>query len=143
MLTPNAPARIPVVPFVRRPSVASRWPAAQRAVLASKLSKLSIGLTEASDARELAGLPRFSESTDEARRYGWLWFLGAAGKRALARVRDERALLIAGLETTDRNDVQHARALLNVRNGVGEMRLCELRALYAQAQLARIAREAL
>lgn len=143
MLTPNAPALIPVVPFVRRPSVAGRWPSAQRAKLAAKLGKLSIGLTEASDARELASMPRFSESTDEARRFGWLWFLGAAGKRALARVREERALLLAGLETTDRNDVQHARALLNVRNGFADMRLPELRALYAQAQIVRLSREAL
>lgn len=132
---------IPVVAFERRASCSSSWPSAHRALCAKRLARVGVGLTEASDARELAGMPRLSEASAEARRYGWHWFQGETGKRALARAREERALLLSGLETTDRNDVQHARALLNIRNGVGDMRLPELRALYAQAQLARIARE--
>ena len=133
---------VPLVAIERRASCASRWSAAQRGQLAAKLAALGTTITELSDARERLGLERLSDATPAQRAAAHHLLSGARGRAALAAVRAERADLLLGLAQTDRLDVQHARALLNVRGSLAELRLGELRAFYSQAQICRLAREA-
>ena len=134
-------ATLPIVPFVKRASVGARWPAAQRAALAAKLAALGTTITELSDTRQRLGLERLSDATPAQRAAAHHLLASTKGRAAIAAVRAERASLLEGLDATDRLDVQHARALLNVRGSLSELRLGELRAFYAQANLCRIARE--
>lgn len=81
------------------PTLDEMWPPAERAKLAKRLERIAPGvtLTELSDAREYAGLPRLSASTSAARHVAPLWLLGRQGREALAAVRAERARLSVGL----------------------------------------------
>ena len=139
MLVPLA--SVARIEFVKRPHVGGHWPAMQRAALAERLRALGTDITELSDVREACGLPRLSESEPMARALAHHILSGARGKAALAAVRAERASLTDGLATTDRLDVMAARHLLDIRRAPAQLRLSELRALYAQAQIVRIARE--
>lgn len=134
-------AAVARIKLVKRPHVGPQWPAVQRASMAAKLAALGTDITELSDIREACGLPRLSESTPEQRRLAHHILTGARGKAAQVAVRAERASLTEGLATTDRLDVAAARALLDIRRAPAQLREAELRALYAQAQLVRIARE--
>lgn len=142
MVATTALVSVPLVAFERRASCSGRWPTAQRAALAQRLAALGTTITELSDARERLGLERLSDATPAQRAAAHHLLSGARGRAALAAVRAERADLLLGLAQTDRLDVQHARALLNVRGSLAELRLGELRAFYSQAQICRLAREA-
>lgn len=141
-MTTTAPAPlVPVVSFTKRAPVGARWPAAQRAEVEKRLAALGTTITELSDTRQRLGLERLSDATPAQRAAAHHLLASTKGRAAIAAVRAERASLLEGLDATDRLDVQHARALLNVRGSLSELRLGELRAFYAQANLCRIARE--
>ena len=97
------------------PTLDEMWPPAERAKLAKRLERIAPGvtLTELSDAREHAGLPRLSQSTSAARYVAPLWLLGRTGREALAAVRHERARLSWGMAPSK----------------AARMRLSELRAM--------------
>lgn len=112
------------------------WPVASRAACAARLAEVSVTITEASDARELAGRPRLSESTPEQRWYCAHWFRGETGRRYLERARELRALYTAALAEADRETVAHARHLLRLRRSTpSTLRLCELQALVSQVRV--------
>jgi hypothetical protein len=131
----------PIVPMPRHRALA--WSVSDRANMAKRLAELGTNITEASDARELAGRPRLSESSAEQRHYAPLWFLGAAGKAALAQARAHRALLETALATLDAGTVAEARHMLGLRRKtLSTLRLCEIAAVYSQSRVIELAAEA-
>ncbi len=136
------PARIvPVVPMPRHRAVA--WSCADRAATARRLGAMGITITEASDARELAGRPRLSESSAEQRHYAPHWFLGTTGRSWLAKARAERAFWAEALAALHPETVAQARRLLGIRRSTPScLRLCEMRALFAQCRTLEIMAEA-
>ncbi len=136
------PSRIvPVVPMPRHRAVA--WSCADRAATARRLAALGITITEASDARELAGRPRLSESSAEQRHFAPLWFMGTTGRSWLAKARAERAFWAEALAALHPETVAQARRLLGIRRASpSALRLVEMPAIYAQARVLEIAAEA-
>ena len=131
---------IPVVPMARHRAIA--WPIPERAALAARLAALGLTITEASDARELAGRPRLSESTPEQRHYSPLWFLGSTGREYLAEARTLRVLYTEALAQHHPDTVYTARRLLGLRRSTpSALRLCELSALVAQCRVVEIVAE--
>lgn len=133
----TAPQLVPVVALTRRRAPTS-WSTAGRAEMSKRLAALGITITELSDARERCGLARLSDAAPEARRVAHLLLLGTRGQRALAAVRAERAELAEALSTCDRKAIAEARRLLDLRRSTGQLRLGELRALYAQTRIVEI-----
>lgn len=118
------------------------WSRASRAATEARLRKLGTTITELSDARELAGRPRLSESTPEQRHYAPLWLLGKAGQGWLAKARELRALLTEALGSCDSDGVREARLLLGLRSAQpARWRLGELQAVYAQARALELVAE--
>lgn len=130
-------AALPVVPMQRHRAL--DWPVASRIACAERLAEVGVSITEASDARELAGRPRLSESTPEQRWYCAHWFRGTTGRAYLAEARTLRELYTAALAEADRETVAHARHLLRLRRSTpSALRLCELSALVAQVRVIEI-----
>jgi hypothetical protein len=112
------------------------WGGADRIKMSERLAALGCTIVELSDARELAGRPRLSESTAEQRHYAPLWLLGAAGQGYLAKARAERAMYTEALSHYHAETLYNARHALGLRRATPScLRLCELRALYLQAGL--------
>lgn len=132
----TASALVPVVPLTRH--AAKGWPVSERAALAKQLQTLGATITELSDARELAGLPRLSEATPETRRYSHHWLRGSIGRGWLAKARELRALYTEALATVEPKLLTQARGLLGLRSS--GLRLGELRALVAQVRTIELSR---
>ena len=125
------------------PAPGAVWPAGDRGALAGALRQVGVTLTECSDARELAGIGRCSESPPAHPLHPAAWVMGD-GLPYLVRVRRERAWLTGELSRPEvRNEVATARQHLGIHGAnVATWRLPELIAAYRQVRLLQLRREA-
>jgi hypothetical protein len=130
----------PVVRLVRHRAI--NWPVAERIAMARKLEALGSSITELSDARERLCLCRLSVATREDRASAHQLLTTERGQRALANIRQERAMLLEALGTLPRAVVSEAVLLLRLRGGRAQWRLGELMAVFSQARILEIEREA-
>jgi hypothetical protein len=131
---------VPVVEIVRHKATA--WPALDRATMQFQLEALGTSITELSDARELLGLPRLSETAPDARWAAHYLLMSSKGREALKDAVAQRATLTEALSTFSRDTLFNARHLLGIRRAThATLRLGELRALFAQARILEIAAE--
>jgi hypothetical protein len=119
-------------PKIARHAAPSTWTKAQRAELEKRLAAVGTTITELSDARELMGFPRLSDSSDWDRANCHLNVGSPECQTALAQVRSCRAWLDEQLTKLPAEKVRRARYLLEI-DRKRSLRLGELSALVGLA----------